>query len=69
MKMIKSASRIALAVAGIAFANVGLAAISESEKANAFFQKSFEESLANKPIYLTYLGMKKIWSVGGYIRS
>jgi len=69
MKMIKSASRIALAVAGIAFANVGLAAISESEKANAFFQKSFEESLANKPIYLTYLGMKKKYGQWGDISA
>ena len=31
---------------------------SESEKANAFFEKAFQESLARSPMYQSYLGIK-----------
>lgn len=67
MNVMRKATRFAALAAAVAASQLSLAAESESEKANSFFEKAFQESLSTKPIYLTYLGMRDKYDEWGEI--
>ncbi|MCV6613867.1 MAG: DUF885 domain-containing protein, partial [Cellvibrionaceae bacterium] len=63
MKLASKASRWGLALASLAASQLSLAA--ETKPIAEFFEQSFQQSLANKPMYLTYLGMKEKYDQWG----
>ncbi|WP_299770780.1 DUF885 domain-containing protein [uncultured Pseudoteredinibacter sp.] len=69
MKLMTKATRLAVALVAASSATWALAEKTESEKATEFFESSFKESLANKPMYLTYLGMKEKYGEWGDISA
>ncbi|MCV6622400.1 MAG: DUF885 domain-containing protein [Cellvibrionaceae bacterium] len=69
MKLMTKATRLAVALVAASSATWALAEKTESEKAAEFFESSFKESLANKPMYLTYLGMKEKYGEWGDISA
>lgn len=69
MKLMTKATRLAVALVAASSASFALAEKTESEKAAEFFESSFKESLANKPMYLTYLGMKEKYGEWGDISA
>ncbi|GAA6151434.1 DUF885 domain-containing protein [Pseudoteredinibacter isoporae] len=69
MKLMTKATRMAVALVAASSAHLALAQETESEKAAAFFDRTFKEALADKPMYLTYLGMKKKYGEWGDFSS
>lgn len=59
MTIMRKLGRSAGIFALCALASSPLLAKTESEKANEFFAKALQEALADKPVFLTYLGQKK----------
>ncbi|MBB6520151.1 DUF885 domain-containing protein [Pseudoteredinibacter isoporae] len=69
MKLMTKATRMAVALVAASSAQFALAQETESEKASAFFDRTFKEALADKPMYLTYLGMKQKYGEWGDFSS